>query len=302
VNDIVDVVSTGEILLVTAINTGTNTLTVTRSWGATAAAAMADNAYLLIIGNSYSEISTYSLNPQKLLAFKDNQIQDTRHSFGTSYILQKSELYNGDQRAYFRKKFLVDHMKLIESSLIFGEKQDGTAADGAPRRTTGGVLEFQSSNALAVGGALTKQTFNGWLKDVFKNTTGSTERILLCSPLVANAISNFAADNTGTPRSQMWVMNNAREFGLNVMSYITKFGTIHLVIHGLLDGSVYEGYAIALDPSQLRLVKLANGYFMNMREDIVQDGAHRWVDEFCTYFGLEYRNPETGGIMTGITG
>jgi Family of unknown function (DUF5309) len=301
VNDIVDCVRTGEILMVTAVNVGTNTLTIARSWGATAAAALVDNDYLLIVGNAYSEASSYTLNPVKITVFKSNYIQDSRHAFAGTFVLDKHELYGGDQRSYLRNKFLVQHQQYMEASLIFGEKNDGTGADGSPKKSTSGLLEFQASNnVVAVGGALSKNTWYSWLKDVF--TYGSNEKIVIGSPTVINAISNFAADNTGTPKSQMWVMNNARDFGLNVMTYTTKFGIVHLIMHGMFTGAVYDGYAMAIDPAKLQLTRVRNGFFMNLREDIVMDGAHRWVDEYASYFGLEYRNPETGGLLTGVTG
>jgi hypothetical protein len=179
VNDLIDVVRTGEILMVTANTVATNTLTVSRSWGATAAAALVDNDYLLIIGNAYSEAGSYALNPVKITTNKSNYIQDTRHSFAGTFVLDKHELYGtSGQRPYLRNKFLVEHQKYIEASLLFGEKNAGTGADGSPKKTTGGFIEAQgSNNVVAVGGALTKPTWNAWLKDLF--TYGSPEKLVL---------------------------------------------------------------------------------------------------------------------------
>lgn len=301
VNDLVDNVDTGEVFVVTSVNTSTNTIGIERSWGATAAAAITDNDDLLIIGNAYSESSGYQLNPVRITATKSNYIQDSRHSFSGSYVLDKSELYGGDQRAYMRNKFLVEHQRYQEASLLFGEKADGTGADGHPKKSTGGVIEFQAANNVtAIGGTLTKAAWHSFLKDIF--TYGSNEKIILASPTVANAISNFAADDSSAPKSQMWVMNNASSFGLNVMSYTTKFGIVHIIMHGMLTGAVYDGYCIALDPANINLCRVRGGFYMNLRENIVMDGAHRWVDEYASYFGMEYRNPETGGMLTGITG
>lgn len=298
---IVDVPSTGEILQVTAVNTGTNTLTVTRSVGASAAASIADNATVLIVGNAYEETGTSNLDPLRLTVQKTNYIQDSRNSFSTSYQLQHQNMYAIDeQRRYMQKKNLIKHMRHIEASMIFGEKALTTGANGSPLRFTGGILEYQTSNVLAVGGTLTKATWHGWLKDLFTNGIG--ERVVVCSPTVANAISNFAADDSSAPKSQMWVLNMAREFGINIMSYTTKFGTVHLVIHGMLTGSIYDGYAIGLDLDLLSLVRVRGGFFMNLREDIKKDGSHTFVDEYATYFGLEYKTTETGGLMTGVTG
>jgi len=55
VNDIVNVVRTGEKMRVTAVNTSTQVLTVVRGVGSTSTAAVADNDDLQILGNAYAE-------------------------------------------------------------------------------------------------------------------------------------------------------------------------------------------------------------------------------------------------------
>lgn len=303
INDIVDAVATQELLMVTSVNTSTNTIIVTRAWGSIAAAAILNGATLLIIGNAFSEAASYQLAPQRITSTKYNLIQDTRHAFSGTYVLDHHELYNGDQRSYLRNKSLVDHQRYIEASLLFGQLKDGTSglSDGSPKKSTQGLFSRLTSNNLAVGGTLTKQVWNNWLRDLFEY--GSSEKVIMCSKVVAGAVNNFVGDASGAaPTSQIFVMNNAKSFGLNIMSYQTKFGLVHLVIHGMLTGSIFSGYAVGIDPAHLQMCKVRNGFFMSLREDTVQDGAHRWVDEYATYFGLQYTNPETGGVLTGVTG
>src|SRR6059058_3315584 len=55
VGDQIKVTTSNEVMLVTAVNTGTNTLTVTRGYGGTTAAALADNQPLIILGNAALE-------------------------------------------------------------------------------------------------------------------------------------------------------------------------------------------------------------------------------------------------------
>ena len=55
VGDVVKVPRTGEVLFVTAVNT--NTLTVTRGFGTTAAAALVDNDPLVIVGNANTKFT-----------------------------------------------------------------------------------------------------------------------------------------------------------------------------------------------------------------------------------------------------
>ena len=53
--DILHVVSTGEQMLVTVVTTATNTLTVTRGYGTIAAAAIPDDATIILLGNCFEE-------------------------------------------------------------------------------------------------------------------------------------------------------------------------------------------------------------------------------------------------------
>src|SRR5689334_6192534 len=55
VGDQIKVSTSGEIMLVTAINTGTNTLTVVRGYGGSTAEALADNLPIVILGNASLE-------------------------------------------------------------------------------------------------------------------------------------------------------------------------------------------------------------------------------------------------------
>lgn len=58
VNQIVKVPRTGECLRVTVVTTGTSTITVTRAFGTTSAAALVDNDPLVILGNVNEEGAT----------------------------------------------------------------------------------------------------------------------------------------------------------------------------------------------------------------------------------------------------
>lgn len=55
VGDVIKVPRTSEVMLVTAVNNSTDTLTVTRGYGVTSAAAIVDNDPIVIIGNANEE-------------------------------------------------------------------------------------------------------------------------------------------------------------------------------------------------------------------------------------------------------
>ena len=65
VGDLVKSVTSGEIMKVATVTVGTNTITVTRAFGSTAAAAIADDAYLFRLG----QIVCPSKDPEPFLGF-----------------------------------------------------------------------------------------------------------------------------------------------------------------------------------------------------------------------------------------
>lgn len=304
VGDLVDVVATGEILRVNATDTTAETISVTRSWGATAAGALADNGVLLVVGNVNAENARAREASDVITTTKTNYIQTTRHPFAGSHAMERSELYGGNQRSYKRKKFFLEHLLDIESSILFSEGNAGSEYNGTGiEYSTKGLLELLTENVTAAGGTLSKATWLTWLKSLFKY--GSDEKFVFASPTVANAVTGFAGNDTSAPKSSIYVQNLATTFGVNIFTYVTKFGTVHIVMHGLLSdiySSVYDGYAIAIDPQHLQMVHVRGGDKFQMYTDIQENDRAGWKDEYRTDFGIQYDIISTGGVLTGVTG
>jgi hypothetical protein len=100
-------------------------------------------------------------------------------------------------------------------------------------------------------------------------------------------------------------------FGVKVLNFQTNLGELKIVPHRLLDdaGSVYSGYAIAVDfASQAISTSYLNGdgpgggRDTHVKTNIQETDRDGQKDQILTECGLQVGLPETGGVATGITG
>lgn len=287
---------TGEQVRVSSIST--NDLTVERGWGATSGVAMNDDDPLLIIGSAAVEGDTsksaVTANPTKVSNY--TQIFRTPVEASGSW-LTASNLSSPHDWPYQHKKKSIEHLIDIELSGLFG-----TPADGS-QRTSGGLLNFLTSNNQDAGGTFTETELETFVRTIAGPRGGSANLTLFAAPLVVSVINDFAI-------GRLQVRSGETTYGLNVMEYISAFGTLKLVSHPLLSGAVYGGYAIAVDfktdgtiryryldgdgPGPSRDTKL-----LTNRQENDRDGMK---DEWLTEAGWEVGLPKRHGVLTGVTG
>lgn len=294
-NDIVLVPATGETMLVTAVSS--NTLTVVRSWGTTAGAAISQNDELLNIGSAMSENSLARDRISTQEVPKYNYTQIFRTPLELSATEDKSKLYGGKDRGYQRRKILAEHKLDIARAMYFGEMAQGTdAVTGAPKRTMGGLIEFIKGGgnvqAFSAGGTqLTWANFNTYVaQPVFAH--GSEEKLLICGPKLAAAIDTW---DLNAARSKM---GEDKTFGVHVTRLITSYGVMQVVYDPLLKGSVYGGYGLVLDMKNVRYAYL-NGRDTQLRTGIQAPDQDGVMDEYLTECSVEVKLPKTHMLITG---
>lgn len=284
------VTRTGEVVRVDSVST--NTLTVTRGIGSTAA-ALVDNDELFVIGHAQPEGDTSPVarsgNPTKVT----NYLQIFRKSVEASGThLHSDQFTSPHDWEYQQNKMGIEHKKDIELSIWFGHPSE---AGTPPRRTTGGVFHFLTSNILAAGGQFTEAEMYQALRPTFRY--GSDTKVAFGSPLVIDVMNGF-------PRAKLQVTQDETTYGVRVFTYITPHGTLRLVSHPLFEGTVYSGYLAVLDMDQIRYRYLANSrgsrdtMLLRNRQENDRDGQK---DEYLTECGLEFGLAKTHGAATGIT-
>lgn len=287
--DVVKVPRTGECMLVSSI--ATNTLTVVRGFGTTAAVDLVDNDPLVIIGNANEEGSGVRTIKSTQEAEVFNYTQIFKTPFGVTNTQNASAFYGGNDLSYQQKKKGIEHMVDMARAFYFGQKKLDTTGEH-PKRATAGLLSFLTSNNYDAGGALTQSEFDQSICEVaFKY--GSKEKLMLASARVLSVINGWAL-------GKLQIEQGEKTFGLAVVKYVSPFGVLNLVHEPLFEGAVYGGYAAIVDVENVKYRPL-KGRDTKLETNIQANDIDGRTDQYITEAGLEVRNPETHALLTGVT-
>lgn len=292
--DIVMDVATGEHLHVDSVST--NTLTVDRGYGSTAAGTLTDNDVLVIIGNAMAEGATAraALSGQKTK--RTNYTQIVREPFDVTGTLASTEVYGeADDLASLRREHLQIHMKDIERSSFFGEaKEDLTGTQ--PIRTTGGLRSFLSTNVVNVGGVLTEAVFEDWVMDIFAN--GGDKKMGFLSPLIASAVNAWA-------KGKLQMFPKDKTYGIAITKYLSIHGELDFIVEKMFsENSTFNGYGFAVD-MPLVGYRFLNGNGRSRDTKLLKDrqanNADEIIEEYLTEFGFWLALENRHGYMYGVT-
>lgn len=295
--DLVKVTRTGEIMRVTAVNYGTNTITVTRGAGSTAAAALLDNDDLFILGNAFEEGSRSGDSNTTKLVKVTNFTQIFKTKFGVTGTEDSSDLYPKDASKdikYLRAKMGIEHAKKIERAYWFGEKKEVTGPDGKPLRLTGGILDSIETTGNVqdeASSALTQAEFTTFLRD-YAFIYGSSEKYLFCGNIIMGALDGFYTN-------QIRVHSGEKTYGVMVRQYTSSFGVLNIVRHPMFDRAPYNGYGVVVDLSTLKHCPLQSRDTM-LETNIQERDADERVDQYKSETGLQRVNFEKNAILKGV--
>jgi len=307
VSDLVKNERTGEVVKVTAVSS--NTLTVIRAYGSTAAAAGNDNDPLRILGSAFEDGSAASTYRMVKVDSNTNYTQRFKEAIKLPDTIMNTELYGEPELNRLRKSKGIAHLIKIENALLFGEKaiyttsSSGTKATSEEElRTTGGLLSWITSNiktlgdgSLSGGSALTESDFNTWLEDVMKypGNVASAKRTLFASARLCSVIDGWGRDKLQT-------LPTTETYGIAVKQYISSHGTLNIIKHLLLDGSYYGSYGIVVDMSSV-----GYRYLQNLDTKLYVDISNRsstsgQVDQYESECGLYLALEALHGLIKGV--
>jgi hypothetical protein len=291
--DIVYVSRTGEAVRVTAV--ATNTLTVVRGVGSTAA-ALVDNDELIIIGSAAREGDTsktpVSHNPTKVTGY--TQIFRTPFEL-TETLRHSANAVKPHDWTLSANHAGVEHMKDIEYAFLFGHPSETIPGGEHPRRTTGGFYHYATLNETLAGGSLTETEFFAGLRDVFRY--GSKVKLGIASRLAVDVLNSF-------PRGKLETVQSEKTYGVRVMRYISPHGDLNIVTHNLLEGDEFGGHIAIVDLDNVAYRYLAgeNGSRdTRLLTNRQAPDADTRKDEYLSEVGLQLAVPKTHGSITGIT-
>ena len=291
VNELVKVTRTGEVVRITAI-VG-DTLTVVRGIGGGAAAINDDDElYRLSSAHAENAVSGEAKSQNPVKSTNYTQIVRDWVEASNTWLASENET-RPDDKTRQRNKKMIEHKLKLEHMYWHGKPSEDLT--GAPLRTTGGVYHFVQTNQIDAGGTFTEDEFFGAFDTAFRY--GNANAKVAFASRLATAVVN------GFPRNAIRVINGDSDatYGVNVMRYVSPFGTLRFVTHNGMEGSVYGGHIAILDMSMIKKRPL-RGRDTKLIESIQPDDQDGVKDEIRTEIGLEFGQEAAHTLITGITG
>jgi hypothetical protein len=294
VGDQIQTAESDEVMLVTAINTGTNTLTVVRGYGGSTAEALADNLDINILGNAALEGDDASTARFNSRSRKINYTQ----IFATTVEVSGSELAVKqlgvrDELDYQKLQRTRELLRDLENCVINGRAPAATQTGSTTvRRTMNGIRSFITTNVFTpgVGGMpgdsmLSEAQVNQTLREIWKAGNGHVDLIVV-NGQEKRAINTFISTNRRyTPQSETY-----RD---GVAVYESDFGVCRII----LSRWVPNGTALFLDSSRLEVMPLAGRSFAYRP---LASTGDRESGQVLGEYTLEMRNENAHGVFTGL--
>lgn len=282
---------------VTAVNTGTNVLTLVRGLAGTADANIADNDIILRIGNAQQEYSPIPTPVAEDLIPFSNYTQIFRHSSSYSRTFWESTKFFAGMREKElqtnRDEKRREHTREIESAMLFGRKGIEGAGSGSPRRMTGGIDYWLQESAtagvdnrvdIAGAGIATLAGFQAFLASQ-GFAYGGQEKWGFASSEVLAILGNLVLNTIRTE-------NHLTSFGLNVTTFEFSTGTLHLVRHDLMRYGLYRNALTIIDPAHINLEYVGDA-MSRFKTDVGLPSDDGYQDSWLTEVGMKIAVPET---------
>jgi hypothetical protein len=293
--DLLFVPRNDELCRVTAV--AGNLLTVVRSIGSVAAAAIVDDEAVWNIGPAQREGDTSRALLSTLEVELSNRTQIVRTPFGTTNTQSATDLYDGNDFDYQARKSAIMHLVKLERILLWGQTSQVNVA-GQPLRTMTGIYQFVQTNRIDVGGVLTESEFDAFCEVAFRYG-GSDQKLLIASGRVIQAINNFSKEKMNT-------FSDDSTYGLDLHEYVSPFGRVLIAYHRQFVGDTYSGHGLLLDPDKIALRPLrggkSSGNLAIRVTNIQANDEDSRKDEYLTECSLEFRNEKAHALLTGVTG
>jgi hypothetical protein len=284
-----------EVMLVTAVNTGTSTLTVTRGYGASTPAALSNGLTLNILGNAGLEGDTADAARFTARTRKTNYTQifsSTVEVSGSELAVR--QLAVQDELDYQKQQRLRELLRDLENCVINGRNAAASPEGSASvRRTMKGLVAFCTSNSFVPGAggfpsdaSLTEDQLNQALREIWKSSNGHVDLIVV-NGQEKRAINSFVGTNRRYGP-------NENTFSNLVSQYESDYGVCRVV----LSRWVPTGTVLLLDSGRIDVMPLSGRSFQYKPLGVTGD---RESGQVIGEYTLELRNENAHGVISGLT-
>lgn len=299
VGDLVRPGSSGEVMLVTTINTGTNAIVVSRGYGGTTAATLANNMELFILGNAALEGDDAPEARFNNRVRKQNYSQIFTASVDVSGSMQAAAAYGVDDEVdYQKQERMRELLRDLENCVINGvaptSNQQGTST---VRRSMNGILNQLDTNRFEPGSGgipdgdgagsdqLNEAVLNAALKAIWDQSSGVIDTILV-GGAQKRKINGFASGSRAyLPEDQT--------YSDMISVYESDFGVCRVVLSRWMP----TDSVILLDSSRVSVMPLQGRSFHYKPLAATGDSiAGQVIGEYT----LEMKNENAHGVISGL--
>lgn len=294
VGDQIQADQSSEVMLVTDVNVGTNTLTVVRGYGGTTASALADCKPLRILGNASLEgddASAARFTNRTRLANYTQIFASTVEVSGSELAVR--QLGVADELDYQKQSRLRELVRDLENCVINGAAPTANPQGSATvRRTMKGIFGWISTNKFTPGTggfpsgtALSEEQLNTALRAIWQNSNGQVDLIVV-NGKQKRAINSFIGAN--------------RRFSEESGTYkdlVSVYESDYGVCRVILSRWVPPGNVLLLDSSRIEVLPLAGRSFHYRPLAATGD---RESGQVIGEYTLEFRNEAAHGLIRGL--
>lgn len=283
-----------EVALVTTVDSGAGTITVSRGYGGTTPVTLVDGAALHVIGNAALE----GADADAARFTNRSRVANYTQIFSATVEVSGSEqavrqVGVADELDYQKAQRARELVRDLENSVINGVAPAANPQGSATvRRTMRGLLSFIASRRFVPGeagfpgdSALTEAQLNLALRELWNGSAGSIDLIVV-GGREKRSINQFVASSRRfTPQSE--------RFKDLVSTYESDFGVCRIV----LSRYVPAGTVLLLDSSRIGVMPLAGRSFHYVPLARTGDGERGQV---VGEYTLECRNESAHGVIEGL--
>jgi hypothetical protein len=283
-----------EIMLVTAINTGTSTLTVTRGYGGSTSGTPAANDPITILGNAALEGADADSARFTARSRQTNYTQ----IFAATVEVSGSELAVRqigvrDELDYQKNQRTRELLRDLENCVINGiAPAANPQGSSTVRRTMRGIVPFIETNVFEPGTGsfpndptLTEEQLNLALREIWKSSSGQIDLIVVGGP-EKRAINDFVQSNRRFAAE-------TETFKSLVGVYESDFGVCRVV----LSRWVPPGMVLMLDSSRIDVMPLSGRSF---HFKSLASTGDKDTGQVIGEYTLEFRNENAHGVIRGF--
>lgn len=294
VGDLIQQDGKREIMMVTAVNSAANTITVTRSYGSSLPASLVDGATLRIISNAALE--GQDAGPARFST--RTRMSNFTQIFSAPIQISGTEMAVrqvavADELDYQKTLRLRELLRDLENTVINGVQAESDAIGSAQvRRTMNGLLSCITTNTMTPGGGLlpagttlSEEMLNAALRTVWEKS-GSKVDLILCGGAQKRKINSFMA-------SSQRFSTTSEVFKNLVSAYESDYGICRVV----LSRYVPQDCVLLLDSSRISVVPLAGRSFHY--KPLASTGDYV-SGEVIGEYTLEVRNESGHGVLSGL--